>query len=167
MSMAEDSYRGGGSLDGSGVLGGSNSGEVSYHRLGGRDADDPMSTMMVALSHKGWHCPECLHTSTTKGNLKSHILSGRHKLFEKSHPCTFCHRSYSTRQSLQVHVSTHHRFERDAEYHHNNHHTTNNASNQVFHQVVQFILRSRSFGFSIFLSSTLSWGFFDSISDWT
>ena len=141
MSMAEDSYRGGGgSLDGSGVLGGSNSGEVSYHRLGGRDADDPMSTMMVALSHKGWHCPECLHTSTTKGNLKSHILSGRHKLFEKSHPCTFCHRSYSTRQSLQVHVSTHHRFERDAEYHHNNHHTTNNASNQVCHQVVQFLL---------------------------
>jgi len=84
--------------------------------LGGRDADDPMSTLMVALSHKGWHCPECLHTSTTKGNLKSHILSGRHKLFEKSHPCQYCHRSYSTRQSLQVHISTHHRFERDAEY---------------------------------------------------
>jgi len=95
----------------------SGGGGVSYHRLGGRDADDPMSTMMVALSHKGWHCPECLHTSTTKGNLKSHILSGRHKLFEKSNPCQYCQRSYSTRQSLQVHISTHHRFERDAEYH--------------------------------------------------
>lgn len=93
---------------------------ISYHRLGGRDADDPLSTMMVALSHKGWHCPECLHTSTTKGNLKSHILSGRHKLFEKSHACQYCHRSYSTRQSLQVHISTHHRYERDAEYHKDN-----------------------------------------------
>ena len=60
---------------------------------------------------------ECLHTSTTKGNLKSHILSGRHKLFQKSHPCSYCPRSYSTRQSLQVHVSTHHRYERDAHYH--------------------------------------------------
>ena len=101
---------------------------VSYHRLGGRDADDPMSTMMVALSHKGWHCPECLHTSTTKGNLKSHILSGRHKLFEKSHPCQYCHRSYSTRQSLQVHISTHHRFERDAEYQKGDRQQPDNAS---------------------------------------
>ena len=35
----------------------------------------------------------------------------------KSNPCSYCPRSYSTRQSLQVHVSTHHRYERDAHYH--------------------------------------------------
>lgn len=89
---------------------------VSYHRLGGRDASDPVSTMMVALTCKGWHCPECSHTATTKGNLKAHILSGRHKVSEKSFSCQYCQRNYSTRQSLQVHISTNHRFERDQEY---------------------------------------------------
>ena len=53
--------------------------------------------------------------ATTKGNLKSHILSGRHKLSEKSFKCRFCDRSYSTRQSMQVHISTNHRQERDME----------------------------------------------------
>ena len=70
---------------------------------------------MVTRSDKGWHCPECIHIATTKGNLKSHILSGRHKLSEKSFKCRFCDRSYSTRQSMQVHISTNHRQERDLE----------------------------------------------------
>ena len=120
-------------------------GNVSFHRLGGRDHGDPLSNVMVTRSDKGWHCPECIHIgksqcgkpriflqlhlfcstsnfcflisilATTKGNLKSHILSGRHKLSEKSFKCRFCDRSYSTRQSMQVHISTNHRQERDME----------------------------------------------------
>ena len=90
-------------------------GNVSFHRLGGRDHGDPLSNVMVTRSDKGWHCPECIHIATTKGNLKSHILSGRHKLSEKSFKCRFCDRSYSTRQSMQVHISTNHRQERDLE----------------------------------------------------
>ena len=84
------------------VLEGFASSDLSFHSLGGRDTGDPLSKITVALSPKGWHCPECLHISTTKGNLKSHILSGRHKLFEKSFMCSFCRKTYSTRQSLQV-----------------------------------------------------------------
>ena len=90
-------------------------GNVSFHRLGGRDHGDPLSNIMVTRSDKGWHCPECIHIATTKGNLKSHILSGRHKLSEKNFKCRFCDRSYSTRQSMQVHISTNHRQERDME----------------------------------------------------
>jgi len=90
-------------------------GNVSFHRLGGRDHGDPLCNVMVTRSDKGWHCPECIHVATTKGNLKSHILSGRHKLSEKSFKCRFCDRSYSTRQSMQVHISTNHRQERDLE----------------------------------------------------
>ncbi len=89
---------------------------VSFHRLGGRDQDDPMSNVMVARTAKGWHCPECMHISTTKGNLKSHIMSGRHKLVEKNFKCRYCERSYSTRQSMQVHISTNHREERDLDF---------------------------------------------------
>ena len=85
-------------------------GNVSFHRLGGRDHGDPLCNVMVTRSDKGWHCPECIHVATTKGNLKSHILSGRHKLSEKSFKCRFCDRSYSTRQSMQVHISTNHRY---------------------------------------------------------
>ena len=71
----------------------------------------------VARSSKGWHCPQCIHISSTKGNLKSHILSGRHKTYtEKPFGCQYCDRSYGTKQSLQVHISTNHRAERDAEY---------------------------------------------------
>ena len=86
-------------------------GQVSYHRLGGRDVDDPLSNVVVTNSDRGWHCPDCIHIATTKGNLKSHILSGRHKVAEKNFKCRFCDRSYSTRQSLQVHISTNHRRE--------------------------------------------------------
>ena len=71
----------------------------------------------MARSSKGWHCPQCIHISSTKGNLKSHILSGRHKTYtEKPFGCQYCDRSYGTKQSLQVHISTNHRAERDAEY---------------------------------------------------
>ena len=91
------------------------SGNVSYHYLGGRDHDDPMTNLLVTKSDKGWHCPDCIHIATTKGNLKSHIMSGRHKLMEKSFQCRFCKRHYSTRQSMQVHISTNHRQERDLE----------------------------------------------------
>ena len=88
-------------------------GNVSFHRLGGRDKIDPLCNVMVTRSDKGWHCPDCIHVATTKGNLKTHILSGRHKLCEKSFKCRFCERSYATRQSMQVHISTNHRQERD------------------------------------------------------
>ena len=91
------------------------SGQVSYHRLGGRDADDPLCNVLVTHSDKGWHCPDCVHIATTKGNLKSHILSGRHKVGEKQFKCRFCERNYLTRQSLQVHISTNHRQERNIE----------------------------------------------------
>ena len=75
------------------------------------------SPHQVARSSKGWHCPQCIHISSTKGNLKSHILSGRHKTYtEKPFGCQYCDRSYGTKQSLQVHISTNHRAERDAEY---------------------------------------------------
>jgi len=94
--------------------GGGLGGNISYHHLGGRDHGDPLSNMMVARSERGWHCPDCIHIATTKGNLKSHILSGRHKLAEKLFKCRFCDRSYSTRQSMQVHISTNHRQERDS-----------------------------------------------------
>lgn len=90
------------------------SGNLSYHYLGGRDHGDPLTNMLVTHSDRGWHCPDCIHIATTKGNLKSHILSGRHKLTEKSFKCRFCERSYSTRQSMQVHISTNHRHERNA-----------------------------------------------------
>ena len=36
-------------------------GNVSFHRLGGRDHGDPLSNVMVTRSDKGWHCPECIH----------------------------------------------------------------------------------------------------------
>jgi len=90
-------------------------GNISYHYLGGRDHGDPLSSMMVTRSDRGWHCPDCIHIATTKGNLKSHILSGRHKITDKNYKCRFCDRSYSTRQSMQVHISTNHRQERDME----------------------------------------------------
>lgn len=87
------------------------------HPLGSRKDDDPFSHIKVARSSKGWHCPQCIHISSTKGNLKSHILSGRHKTYtEKPFGCQYCDRSYGTKQSLQVHISTNHRAERDAEY---------------------------------------------------
>ena len=110
------SRRGSSSLDGGG--GNQDQGglgaNVSYHYLGGRDQGDPLSNMTVARSGRGWHCPECIHIATTKGNLKSHILSGRHKLAEKLFKCRFCDRSYATKQSMQVHISTNHRQERDS-----------------------------------------------------
>jgi hypothetical protein len=87
------------------------------HPLGSRKDEDPFSHIKVARSSKGWHCPQCIHISSTKGNLKSHILSGRHKTYtEKPFGCQYCDRSYGTKQSLQVHISTNHRAERDAEY---------------------------------------------------
>ena len=106
------------------------------HPLGSRKDNDPLATVKVARSSKGWHCPQCIHISSTKGNLKSHILSGRHKSYtEKPFGCQYCDRSYGTKQSLQVgeltrseedwvimshvsqvHISTNHRAERDAEY---------------------------------------------------
>ena len=110
------SRRGSSSLDGGGGhqdQGGLGA-NVSYHYLGGRDHGDPLSNMTVARSGRGWHCPECIHIATTKGNLKSHILSGRHKLAEKLFKCRFCDRSYATKQSMQVHISTNHRQERDS-----------------------------------------------------
>ena len=33
-------------------------GEYSLHALGGRDAFDPISQILVASSPKGWHCPQ-------------------------------------------------------------------------------------------------------------
>jgi hypothetical protein len=51
------------------ILEGFSSSDLSFHSLGGRDVADPLSKITVALSPKGWHCPECLHVSTTKGNL--------------------------------------------------------------------------------------------------
>jgi len=87
------------------------------HPLGSRKDNDPMAHIKVARSSKGWHCPQCIHISSTKGNLKSHILAGRHKTYtEKPFGCQYCDRSYGTKQSLQVHISTNHRAERDAEY---------------------------------------------------
>ena len=78
-------------------------GEYSLHPLGGRDALDPICQLMVAHSAKGWHCPQCPHVSTTKGNLKAHINSGKHKMFlDRAFQCHFCQKHYSTRQSLQV-----------------------------------------------------------------
>ena len=52
-------------------------GNLTYHYLGGRDQDDPMTNLMVTHSDRGWHCPDCIHVATTKGNLKSHILRDR------------------------------------------------------------------------------------------
>ena len=73
------------------------------HPLGSRKDNDPMAHVKVARSSKGWHCPTCIHISSTKGNLKSHILSGRHKSYtEKPFGCQYCERSYGTKQSLQV-----------------------------------------------------------------
>ena len=73
------------------------------HPLGSRKDNDPMAHIKVARSSKGWHCPQCIHISSTKGNLKSHILSGRHKSYtEKPFGCQYCDRSYGTKQSLQV-----------------------------------------------------------------
>ena len=73
------------------------------HPLGSRKDNDPMAHVKVARSSKGWHCPQCIHISSTKGNLKSHILSGRHKSYtEKPFGCQYCDRSYGTKQSLQV-----------------------------------------------------------------
>ena len=73
------------------------------HPLGARKDNDPMAHVKVARSSKGWHCPQCIHISSTKGNLKSHILSGRHKSYtEKPFGCQYCDRSYGTKQSLQV-----------------------------------------------------------------
>lgn len=94
---------------------GPSNGEASFHRLGGRDIRDRLSHIMVAQTEHGWHCPDCIHIATTKGNLKSHILSGRHRHIaaDKTYKCRFCDRSYSTRQSMQVHISTNHREERD------------------------------------------------------
>jgi len=87
------------------------------HPLGSRKDNDPMAHIKVARSSKGWHCPQCIHISSTKGNLKSHIVAGRHKVYtEKPFGCQYCDRSYGTKQSLQVHISTNHRAERDAEY---------------------------------------------------
>lgn len=87
------------------------------HPLGSRKDADPLAHIKVARSSKGWHCPQCIHISSTKGNLKSHIVSGRHKVYtEKPFGCQYCDRSYGTKQSLQVHISTNHRAERDAEY---------------------------------------------------
>jgi len=109
------SRRGSSSLDGGGHQDQGGLGtNVSYHYLGGRDHGDPLSNMTVARSERGWHCPDCIHIATTKGNLKSHILSGRHKLAEKLFKCRFCDRSYATKQSMQVHISTNHRNERDS-----------------------------------------------------
>ena len=53
--------------------------------------------MRVAQTSKGRYCPSCLHISTTKGNLKAHILSGKHKLPEKAFRCHFCQKHYSMR----------------------------------------------------------------------
>jgi hypothetical protein len=87
------------------------------HPLGSRKDNDPLAHIKVARSSKGWHCPQCIHISSTKGNLKSHIVAGRHKVYtEKPFGCQYCDRSYGTKQSLQVHISTNHRAERDAEY---------------------------------------------------
>jgi hypothetical protein len=87
------------------------------HPLGSRKDNDPLAHIKVARSSKGWHCPQCIHISSTKGNLKSHIIAGRHKVYtEKPFGCQYCDRSYGTKQSLQVHISTNHRAERDAEY---------------------------------------------------
>ena len=73
------------------------------HPLGSRKDNDPLAGVKVARSSKGWHCPQCIHISSTKGNLKSHILSGRHKSYtEKPFGCQYCDRSYGTKQSLQV-----------------------------------------------------------------
>jgi len=99
---------------GSSSMEGGHGANVSYHYLGGRDHGDPLSNLMVARSDSGWHCPDCIHIATTKGNLKSHIMSGRHKLAEKLFKCRFCDRSYSTKQSMHVHISTNHRHERDS-----------------------------------------------------
>ena len=75
------------------------------HPLGSRKDNDPMAHVKVARSSKGWHCPQCIHISSTKGNLKSHILSGRHKSYtEKPFGCQYCDRSYGTKQSLQVEI---------------------------------------------------------------
>ena len=37
-------------------------GEYSLHALGGRDAFDPISQILVASSPKGWHCPQVRYT---------------------------------------------------------------------------------------------------------
>ena len=42
------------------------------------------------------------------------MLGGRHKVPQvKNFPCTYCQKSYGTKQSLMVHISTNHRAERD------------------------------------------------------
>ena len=38
-------------------------GEYSLHALGGRDAFDPISQILVASSPKGWHCPQVFAVS--------------------------------------------------------------------------------------------------------
>ena len=47
-------------------------GNVSFHRLGGRDHGDPLSNVMVTRSDKGWHCPECIHIGKSQcGKIKN------------------------------------------------------------------------------------------------
>ena len=40
-------------------------GEYSLHALGGRDAFDPISQILVASSPKGWHCPQVFAVGCT------------------------------------------------------------------------------------------------------
>ena len=41
-------------------------GEYSLHALGGRDAFDPISQILVASSPKGWHCPQVFAVGCTQ-----------------------------------------------------------------------------------------------------
>ena len=48
-------------------------GNVSFHRLGGRDHGDPLSNVMVTRSDKGWHCPECIHIGKSPKSISRKI----------------------------------------------------------------------------------------------
>ena len=74
-----------------------------------REVDEKIETLIGRLPEGAFVCHVCGYSNNTKQNMKKHVET---HIETPGYPCAFCQKHFKTRNSLNTHVSTHHREER-------------------------------------------------------
>ena len=73
------------------------------------DVDQKIETLIGRIPEGAFVCHVCGYSNNTKQNMKKHVET---HIETPGYPCAFCQKHFKTRNSLNTHVSTHHREER-------------------------------------------------------
>jgi len=77
------------------------------------EVDQQIESLIQKQIEGGYLCTACGYTNSVKKDLKRHVET---HIETPGYPCSFCHKQFKTRNSLNTHLSTKHREERKQYY---------------------------------------------------